>query len=83
MPDLRILPRPEGFELRDKRSSKHCNAADWTPQDALYDASQVMGDDAQAALILWRDKAGVMKFRAAGPQDSSVALCVSFLNARG
>jgi hypothetical protein len=36
---LKIVPQPEGFELRDARSDKNRCAADWLPADALYDAS--------------------------------------------
>lgn len=36
---LKIVPEPEGFKLRDKRSDKSGSAQDWLPEDALHDAS--------------------------------------------
>ena len=42
MTELKLVPKPEGFELRDKRSSKSNNVDDWLPTDALYDAQYEM-----------------------------------------
>lgn len=42
MADLKLVPKPEGFELRSKRSDKSNAVADWEPIDALYDAQQAM-----------------------------------------
>lgn len=40
MTDLKLVPKPSGFELRDKRSDKTNSSADWGVQDALYSVSQ-------------------------------------------
>lgn len=37
---LKIVPEPQGFKLRDKRSDKSGSAQDWLPEDALHDASR-------------------------------------------
>jgi len=42
MSDLRAVPKPEGFDLRDRRSEKTNDATAWLPEDALYDAQQAM-----------------------------------------
>lgn len=36
--EIKLVPKPEGFELRDKRSDKTGQGKDWTPADALYSA---------------------------------------------
>lgn len=40
--ELKLVQKPEGFELRDKRSSKSNSVDDWLPTDALYDAQHEM-----------------------------------------
>ncbi len=83
MTQLRLIPKPEGFELRDKRSSKHSSAAEWTPQDALYDASQGMNADVtDVVVVLWRGKDGELNYRKSGLHDTAIALCAKFINAR-
>lgn len=56
-PPLRLVPKPEGFELRDKRSEKDKNPARWTPADAIYDASQRMQlYEATQLVVYWWEK---------------------------
>jgi hypothetical protein len=81
--ELKLVPRPEGFELRDRRSDKSGQANDWTPRDALFDASEAIGDDAEAVTIVWRKPNGRGGFeyfrRNAGPKGASVDLTVTAL----
>lgn len=56
-PLLRVVPKPEGFELRDKRSDKSKDARDWTPADALYDASQrTEGKNVTDLVVYWWER---------------------------
>lgn len=52
MPDI---PKPEGYDLRNKRSERSQNAKDWLPEDALYKASIDMkiAQPADAMMIAW------------------------------
>lgn len=59
MVDLKLVPKPEGFELRNKRSDKSGSGKDWEPQDALYDVSQEIAKadvDCDAVLVLYRKR---------------------------
>jgi hypothetical protein len=49
------VPKPEGFDLRLARATKENSGKCWTPQDILYDASQLMqaSPPTQAALVAW------------------------------
>lgn len=54
---MKLVPKPEGFELRDKRSEKKSDAALWVPQDAMFDASKEQAaQDVEALFICWREK---------------------------
>lgn len=51
---MKLIPKPEGFELRDKRSDKSGSGADWQVGDALYDAQQeISKTECTAVMILW------------------------------
>lgn len=51
---MKLIPKPEGFELRDKRSDKSASGADWQVGDALYDAQQEINKvDCNSVMILW------------------------------
>jgi hypothetical protein len=53
-PPVRLVPKPEGYEWRDKRSNKSNCPADWTPADALYDASQrIEGKQVTDLVVYW------------------------------
>lgn len=57
MVDLKLVPKPEGFELRDKRSDKSGQGCDWEVQDALYNVSQEIAKadvNCDAVLIIYR-----------------------------
>jgi hypothetical protein len=59
MTELRLVPKPEGFELRNKRSDKTGRGCDWEPQDALYDVSQEIAKpdvDCDAVLVIFRKR---------------------------
>ena len=61
---VRIVPKPEGFELRDRRSDKTNDATAWLPEDALYDAQQAMDGKMKpttAMIVAWfyRDDEGI------------------------
>jgi hypothetical protein len=67
---LRALPKPDGFELREKRADKACDGRKWLPEDALYDASRQMHDDPPvgAMIVAWyarNEESGnvVLKYR--------------------
>lgn len=54
---MHLVPKPEGFELRDKRSDKSGRGADWTAADCLYDSQQEMNTaPPEAVLVLWYTK---------------------------
>jgi hypothetical protein len=52
---LKQLPKPEGFELREKRAEKSDDGSKWLPEDALYDASTAMQESppAGAMIVVW------------------------------
>jgi hypothetical protein len=84
MTDLKLVPQPEGYELRDKRSDKTNKASDWEVQDALYDASQqCMRVDVKALLVLYFevDAEGNKYVRRhyAGPADQGLELMIAGL----
>ncbi len=48
------IPKPAGFDLRNKRSNKSNKASDWTPADALYAAHLAVKENgAQELIVLW------------------------------
>lgn len=55
MTDLRVIPKPEGFDLRLARAVKEDSGKCWTPADILYDSQQLMEKHppAQAAVVAW------------------------------
>lgn len=77
---MKIVEKPEGFELRDRRSTKSRDGKDWNPRDALYDADQAVGKmigegaTVDALVIVYRvvapDGTKCTRFRAAGEQDA-------------
>lgn len=53
---LKLVQKPEGFELRDKRSDKSGQGADWLPVDALYSVQQRLADkNCSALMVVWRE----------------------------
>ena len=83
-PDLKLVPKPEGFELRDKRSDKSGRGCDWLPADAVYDASHMMSlGDCTAVVIVWMEKRpdGSQRVyrRYAGPPGDKLLLLIEAL----
>lgn len=75
-PELKLVPKPEGYELRDRRSDKSTKACDWSVQDALYSVSQeVSTTEPVAILIQWyvksQDGALIYRSRYAGDASQS------------
>jgi len=54
---LRVLPKPEGYDLRVKRAEKK-DSSHWLPDDALYSASAHMKDHppAGACIVAWFER---------------------------
>ncbi len=52
---MKLVSRPEGFDLRERRAKKQGDAKQWTPADALYDASERSAkmDVTQLAVYWW------------------------------
>lgn len=78
---LRLVSKPEGFELRDKRSDKSRSCSDWKVQDALYDASQEISKadvECDAVVVIFRKRLPnsntLTCTRVAGPQDAAAEL---------
>ena len=55
---LKVLPKPDGYDLRAARAEKSGSARDWLPEDALYSASkQIAEDGVQGAVVVcWYGK---------------------------
>jgi hypothetical protein len=65
------MDKPEGFDLRDRRSDKTGSAKDWLPVDALYKTTLDLPVDASSIAIIWLTADGKLHHRKAG----SVAEC--------
>lgn len=79
---LKLIPKPEGFDLRDKRSDKSGRGADWTPNDALYSTQQLIKDKEIVGLsVCWFEKKpdGTITpvYRYAGESNLKLRLLVS------
>lgn len=71
---MKLVPKPEGYELRTRRADKQESCEKWEPRDALYEASHLMqGKDVDACVVIWREADGKgghsIKARRAGPAD--------------
>lgn len=53
---MKVLPRPEGFDLRFRRANQAKDATLWLPEDALYAASNDMKDPKIAVCVAWYEK---------------------------
>lgn len=55
MTELRAIPKPEGFDLREARAARDDDGSKWLPADALFDASEGMKTAAPAVafLVAW------------------------------
>lgn len=84
MTELKLVPKPEGFELRDKRSDKSNLGKDWGVQDALYDVSREVAkhdSNCDAVLIIFRKRsasgAPITCFRFAGDDGHAASLLLN------
>jgi hypothetical protein len=81
---VKLIPKPEGYDLRDKRSDKSQASRDWNPQDCLYSASQAMTDETVACVVIWANRNAEGKYRVfmktAGPDFAGPALIAEGLN---
>lgn len=51
---IKEIPKPAGFDLRNRRSDKTHKAADWLPADALFDANEaIKKHECKELLIIW------------------------------
>lgn len=81
---MKLVPKPEGFEWRDRRSDKSGMGKDWEPQDALYDVSQEIAKpdiDCDAVLVIYRkrfENGSILTCtRFSGPNDSAASLLLN------
>jgi hypothetical protein len=75
------VPKPEGYDFRDKLSDKDMDPEKWLPKDALFDAYLETGDDDTECMVcIWRSKKHGIQYRQAGNLDSCVATVVRWLN---
>jgi hypothetical protein len=71
---VKLVPKPEGYELRTRRADKQESCEAWEPRDALYEASNLMdGKDVRACVVIWQEVDGKgetrIHARRAGPAD--------------
>jgi len=56
-PPLRLVEKPQGYELRDRRSNKTEDPSQWTPADAVYDASErIRGKEVTQLVVYWWER---------------------------
>jgi hypothetical protein len=55
---LKVLPKPEGHDLRNARAEKSESARDWLPEDALYEASKQIAEKGAmgAVVVAWYER---------------------------
>ena len=76
---MNSVEKPDGFDLRDRRSDRDRDARRWEPGDALYSASQVVPKDARCLAVVWMDAAGNIGFRYAGDHAGIVTTLTTAL----
>ena len=82
---MKIVEKPEGFELRDLRSTKTGKAYDWLAHDALFSASRDMPKEAKTCIVVWQEETpdGIeTHHRLAGRGNDVLAALVQVLHAR-
>lgn len=78
---LKMLPKPEGYDLRAARADRSGSARDWLPEDALYDAAKRIAEKGAhgAVVVCWYEQSEegqpVVKY-AAAHSDSRWALAL-------
>ena len=73
------VEKPDGFDLRDRRSSRDRDARLWAPRDALYDASLVMPEDAKCAVVIWMDATETVRAKYAGEHSHVITALTTVL----
>jgi hypothetical protein len=55
---IKVLPVPEGHEMRNARAEKSTSAQDWLPEDAMYQASKQMSEKGVMGgmVVAWYEK---------------------------
>lgn len=84
---MKVVPKPEGFDLRSRRADKEGDSSKWEPMDVLYEAHREMTNTAvpiDCAMVIWREQCGDGKTRIrqrrAGSGDS---ITTTLINAAG
>lgn len=50
-PDLKVVPKPEGFDLRQRRADRDHDATAWAVHDALYESALEMDSPPESGRI--------------------------------
>lgn len=83
---MKVVPKPEGFDLRNRRSDRTNKAYDWLAQDVLYDASTLIPPEAKTCIVIWQeendDGATETRYRVAGHGNDVLAALAQVLHAR-
>ncbi len=71
---MKLVQKPEGYELRTRRAEKKESCEEWEPRDALYESQQMMeGKEVRACVVIWQevepDGTKKTKGRRAGPAE--------------
>jgi hypothetical protein len=84
---LKLVDKPEGWDLRNLRAAKENDASKWECADVLFDAQEIMKTrpPAVAAAVIWysRNENGsiTLKYTCAHEHDRQlVALAADFLS---
>lgn len=83
-PSLEIVPKPEGFDLRERRMLKNEDGSLWTVQDALHAACRDMeGKNVTGVIIAWRedfdDSSFIVKWRHSAPLGGLPGMMINLL----
>lgn len=84
-PDLRVVPKPEGFELREARSRKLQDGAKWEAMDVLHAASKQIADaggKVTSCVVVWSEECKEensrdVMYRSCGPADERKAILMN------
>lgn len=75
---LKLVPKPEGFELNRIRADKTSDATRWHPEDAFYDAYLDMQKNpaVKALVVAWYESDGkgniILRNRIAGESNNDI-----------
>lgn len=53
--ELKVIPKPVGFDVSEKRADKAADASKWLPADALYSAFEelIKAKGVKALIVAW------------------------------